>query len=284
MFGNDVMAEARARMTGIPGAPAIIVLTAMLGSTPACTNAGAPSSSGAGTPSGGSNTVMPGAGGTGGASVSALGTGGSVPSSGGATGSPNVDGGGGAASRDASAPDGSAPVPSIFRLCGLTSTTGTTCAGLGAYVACAENRCGPRLVECFGPSYASDDFTGGTCSDFASCSVGAADPCHANCTPSSACQTCVAGLVTCLEGSSCSLPLCGGAPPGDGGAVTPPAVPDGGTAISGTCADLAACCASMTDASFKDACNQALSDARARAGDADCAVVYSTYRSAGACK
>jgi hypothetical protein len=53
--------------------------------------------------------------------------------------------------------------------------------------------------------------------------------------------------------------------------------------IEGTCADLEACCATLPDANAQNACTQTLADARAKGGDADCAVVLTTYKAAGAC-
>lgn len=265
------------------------VFSLILG-TGACTGTDATSGSNGG--SSGANGIFPAAGGAG--AISAISDGGASTSSrdgGGGFAASGASGSSGAAGLPASGPDGSlesgamgSRIPAIFRICGLTSsTTVATCNGLDPYVACVRAHCDPPLSACFGSRYAEDDFTGGTCGDYASCSVASADPCHTTCAPDSACQTCIGGLVTCLNGSTCSVPLCTGGP-SSADAGGPVGSSDGGTAISGTCADLAACCAAMTDTSFRDSCNQTLSDARARGGDAVCAVVYSTYRSAGACK
>jgi hypothetical protein len=215
-----------------------------------------------------------------------------APSSGGAT-SAGAGGAGGKIAdastpkaSDASLPDaGTAPDASspggglslIFTICGAT---GNVCDGINAYAACVQNACGSALAQCFGPNNERSDFTGGSCSDYAGCVTAAVDHCHNGCTPSADCGACLGTLSACVQGSPCTAPRCtGGSGTGDGGSPR-----DGGTQISGTCADLEACCAAISDQTSRDACNSTLADARARAGDADCAIVFSTYRSAGICK
>lgn len=179
---------------------------------------------------------------------------------------------------------GSSPAGSgVLRICGLTRASGETCAGVDAYVQCLETVCNDALSRCFGTSYAQSDYTGSVCADYAQCAT-ASSSCNGSCTPSSPCQTCLTTLVGCIQASACTAPYCtggtgtGGAPPVDAGGS-----PDGGVVIQGTCADLQACCASIQDPSGQSACVQTLADARARAGDPDCAVVLSTYRAAGIC-
>jgi len=171
--------------------------------------------------------------------------------------------------------DSGARPSGIFRICGLSSASGQTCDLIDDYVACLQVACASELSACFGPGNASGDFTGGVCAAYATCATSATDPCHNDCSADAGCQACLSELVGCVQGSSCQVPVC---PDSDGG--TPP---DAGMSISGTCADLQACCASLTDQTAKDSCNQTLAAARERAGDSDCAVVYSSYKSAGIC-
>lgn len=234
----------------------------------------------------GGSAALAGAGG-GAAATSAV-TGGSGPGAGGAAGRVGTGGSvdGGASHPDASPSDGAAPdasvpgqgISSIFKICGLSP--GGVCDGINAYAACVQSACGSALTQCFGPGNARDEFTGGACATYADCVTSAADSCHSSCAPSGDCQSCLGGLTACLQGSPCTAPRCNGPTGGqDGGAPR-----DGGVPIGGTCDDLDACCAAISDTPSRDACNATLADARARGGDADCAVVFSTYKSAGICK
>lgn len=229
--------------------------------------------------------------GSGGAALGGAGTGGSRAGSGGAAGGGGSAGGardGGTPIPDASASDGAtspdasgsgATASSIFKMCGFAP--GGVCDGINAYATCIETACGSPLTQCFGPNNARDDFTGGVCATYATCVTTAPDSCKSGCTPSSDCQTCLGSLTTCVQASACTAPLCNGVSGthADGGVLS-----DAGAPISGTCTDLEACCAAIADTASRDACNATLADARARAGDSDCAVVFSTYRSAGICK
>lgn len=190
-------------------------------------------------------------------------------SSGASSGNTPEAGSGGDAGAEASSGSG------IFRICGLSSASGQACDLIDEYVACLEAACPSELSKCFGPGNAAGDFTGGLCAEYATCATTATDPCDNTCSAEAACQACLGELVGCVQNSACQVPVC---PDSDGGTS-----PDGGTGITGTCADLEACCASLTDQAAKDSCNQTLAAARARAGDSDCAVVYSSYKSAGIC-
>jgi hypothetical protein len=211
---------------------------------------------------------------------SASGNGGST----GSGGNGNVSGSGADASSDAGAGNdaaggssGSGGRSPVFRICGLTSPAGDTCPLMDAYIDCLEAQCSNELSQCFGAENRRGNFAGGSCADFASCATTAGDPCQNDCAPDATCQTCLGGLVSCIQNGECRAPLCpdepdGGAPPGDGG-----------TTIGGTCADLEACCATLGEGAARDACLQTLFAARARGGDADCAIVFSSYKSAGVC-
>jgi hypothetical protein len=163
----------------------------------------------------------------------------------------------------------------IFEICGFASASGQACDLIDAYVACLEAACPSELSTCFGPGYAAGDFSGGVCAEYATCATSAADPCQNDCSADATCQTCLGELVSCVQTSACQVPIC---PASDGGTTT-----DGGTGIAGTCADLEACCASLADPTAEASCNETLAAARTRAGDSDCAVVYSSYKSAGIC-
>lgn len=218
----------------------------------------------------------------------ACGSGASGAPSGGA-GSGGGGGSGVASSMEAGTPDsgsggtGSTPAGSgVLRICGLTPTSGQTCTGVDAYVSCLQTACNDGLSQCFGPNYATSEYTGSVCADYAACAT--TSPTCGSCVPSSGCQTCLTSLVSCIQGSTCTAPFCtggtgiGGTPSADGGGSS-----DGGTVIQGTCADLQACCDTIQDPSGQSACLQTLADAKARAGDPDCAVVLSTYRAARIC-
>jgi hypothetical protein len=188
--------------------------------------------------------------------------------SGAASGKPEA-GAGGDAGAEASTPSG------IFQICGLSSASGQACDLIDEYVACLEAACPSELSKCFGPGNAAGDFSGGLCAEYATCATTATDPCQNECSADTACQACLGELVGCVQSSACQVPVC---PDADGGPSS-----DGGTGITGTCTDLEACCASLTEQAARDSCNQTLAAARARGGDSDCAVVYSSYKSARIC-
>lgn len=192
---------------------------------------------------------------------------------------------GGAASADASAtPPAVTPAGSgVIIACGVTQGSGRTCTGVDDFVTCVRSRCGTELTRCFGADDAAAQFAGSVCAEYATCATFAPDPCGAACTKSLACDACLTTAAACIQGSGCPVPFC------TGGEITPEPEPepgDGGGAgvpIAGTCGELEACCASL-EGSGRSACTRTLADARARGGDADCAVVLTTYRVAGVCK
>lgn len=110
------------------------------------------------------------------------------------------------------------------------------CTGLVEYQACVAMSCKATYETCLGKNYQSGDYSGSVCEAYARCNTEAADPCNADCTIDEACQTCFADFSNCAT-QCVSLLDCGG--------LT--TFPDAGDIGGGkTCADLDACCASLS--------------------------------------
>jgi hypothetical protein len=156
--------------------------------------------------------------------------------------------------------------------------TGQTCTGVDTYENCLIAACGTQFNTCFG-----SDFSGGTCAAFLKCEGGCNcgdSSCFAGCvgSASSDCKSCLIAAGTCEQGAHCTMPSCGGtpdgppitggtpdAPPTSGG--TPDAAASGGpdaapssggpdaAEATGSCASLAACCATLPAGQLQNSCN-----------------------------
>jgi hypothetical protein len=164
---------------------------------------------------------------------------------------------------------GSSSLAKKLMMCNMqSSSSGVTCTGSDQYSSCVESKCATQYKKCFGDGYQSGQ-TGGVCGTYLDCVGKAADPCKSGCTPSSECQSCEStDIAGCVVSAGCTLPTCtvmtgtsgsgtgtGGRSGGSGGSTTGGA----GAAAAGTCKDVTACCAKISDANTKMACQQVAS-------------------------
>jgi hypothetical protein len=237
--------------------------------TPAATG-GATSSTGGAPGSGGAVTGgVPASSGGGAAGGAPASSGGAVVATGGAP----ATGTGGTAAATGGAPSsggssGTGGLP-IFLVCSVSSDPSVKCDGVDEYAACIDKACPEQMTTCFGGADAGP--TGGECAEYGACATAADDPCNNDCTPQDVCDSCLRTLVSCIQTSACTPPRCSGA------STTNPTP-------TGTCADLDACCQALTDASQKSSCTTTLNQAKARSGDPDCAIVFTSFKAAGICK
>ncbi len=184
-----------------------------------------------------------------------------------------------------------------FQACPQGSTSTCTQAELNQYSDCVLNACSSGYSACFGPGFKTGSFSG-PCASYAQCTSACGcnnQSCTTACgAPSQDCETCLTGnLVTCILGSTCTLPACAGGLPGVGGTaggglgghVGGTGGISGGagsTGASGTCADLLACCNSIATASIKAQCMSEYS-LLLPMGDATCGAAVSGLRSGGLC-
>ena len=139
------------------------------------------------------------------------------------------------------------------------------------YGLCIADRCDASYKECFGPTYRSGTFTAGPCATYYTCLARCTcndNACRAACgIAPTACQICVASKVApCANSSGCTRPACTGpAPPG-----------------GNTCADLARCCAAITDPFTKELCQSEYAMAR-QYGDYICTTFVQSFRQTGMC-
>jgi hypothetical protein len=167
--------------------------------------------------------------------------------------------------------------------CPSSSSSGCTAEQNKTYSDCVINACDAQYKSCLGNDYKSGTF-GGPCASYFSCvtKCGCTDQaCRTACMIPAECQTCIVGqLAPCVVGAACTAPTCNGGSGGAGGAGGA----GGGGGGGGTCADLAACCAAMTNAQIKMACMAQYNAVKGAGGDPACNSVVSAYRAAGQCK
>jgi hypothetical protein len=160
-------------------------------------------------------------------------------------------------------------------MCTSSSSTCST-TDLNAYSNCVIAACDSNYKTCLGPNYKTGSYSG-VCATY----IGCVNACACNdttCTtacglPDASCQTCLSQLTTCS--ATCTIPSCflsggGGTGGGLGGSA--------GTVVSGTCADLLACC-NATSATLKSTCMQAYTSEMQLGGDLACGVALSTLKS-----
>lgn len=141
------------------------------------------------------------------------------------------------------------------------------------YVDCMLDACSTQYETCLGANYMAGDFSGGACEGFMECVNDAPNQCDHDCTQDQACESCFSTLGSCaLSNCASELSACTGGVDlgGDVGAI-------GGA----TCADLEACCASMSGEDAAN-CESGLEMVRP-AGDIGCGVFYATYQLSGLC-
>lgn len=160
---------------------------------------------------------------------------------------------------------------------GQSCSTDSSCtdqAAVNAYSACIQGACAAEYKQCLGPDWESGTF-GGDCKDLMECASQCTD-CDQSCIDActgkylaGACQGCFTGpLASCavgaITGGTCQIP-CG---------------PDlGGT--SGACADLEACCNSLS-AAEQTSCLSTYAQLKV-GGDIACSAALSGYKSSGQC-
>jgi hypothetical protein len=134
--------------------------------------------------------------------------------------------------------------------------------------------------QCFGDSFMSGTF-GGPCKTYMECVSGCNcdAACQQGCTLDATCQDCMTNTLTACATSKCSTELqqcsgTGGGGTGGGGT--------GGTGSgSATCADLSACCSSLSGTD-QSTCQQQY-DAVKAGGDAACSAILQSYTAGGKC-
>jgi hypothetical protein len=140
---------------------------------------------------------------------------------------------------------------------------------LEAYAQCVNSKCDSQYQKCFGPNYKTGSFSGGDCSTYFTCTNACAcddTACMQKCgVADPKCRACLATFQQCSAG--CQLPAC--AMDGSGGQTS-----GGGSVGNKTCADLKDCCASLTDADQKEACEQA---STALTMDVQCSAAYAGF-------
>lgn len=133
--------------------------------------------------------------------------------------------------------------PTLLSTCPESAAVpGVVCTGLDTYRGCLGEQCAVAYQTCFGAHFATGDFSGGACADYAACLGQAPEICATSCAePDADCQSCLSSLGNCVVAATCSLPICeaagfdggeggaGGAPSDGGGAMSP----DGATASGG---------------------------------------------------
>lgn len=143
------------------------------------------------------------------------------------------------------------------------------------YVSCAENKCKAEYKQCLGDNFMSADFSGSPCESYMTCVLGCDcdQSCLSNCYANmpADCKNCMTGPLTSCVSSNCSAELqqCAGT----GGT--------GGSSSGGTCADLAACCSSLSG-SDQTQCQSTYDSVKA-GGDAACGTLLQTYQASGKC-
>lgn len=177
-----------------------------------------------------------------------------------------ADGGGGKADGGGGGADGGNGGACDYTPGGDEEFGDCTEAEIKAYGECVDTACQDKYVECYGPGYKQGNFTG-VCGDYMECTSKCEcedTACYEACQPSTECNTCMQGFSTCalscFNELSCAF--------GDGG------IPGGGK----TCADLEACCASLTDADAKMECETTLMFASSSpVGDLACGSILPQY-------
>ena len=194
------------------------------------------------------------------ASASLLACGGSSDGGGGA-GGPSSSAGShssaGSSSTGGSGAGGSTQLGSAGS-CGTVTTmldpSSQMCPGA---VSCIQTKCQSALDALAAPTGACN-----TCANACNCE----QACVQNCLQASACQAGLQTYLTCAQ-SSCLSELLSCANAGTGGA-------GGGASSSGkTCADMDACCATLTDATEKTSCTQIA----ALKSEAACGLAYASF-------
>lgn len=148
---------------------------------------------------------------------------------------------------------------------GCYGTPGQTCTGTAEYETCINGACNSDFVACYGAGYKTGSFSG-PCADYVNCTMACAcDANYSSCSQAcvskmtSDCQSCAMKLGTCVQGASCTKPVCTGG--GTGGSAGNPGTGGGGGSAGSTggtietCADLAACCAKVSEPNAKSACD-----------------------------
>lgn len=155
-----------------------------------------------------------------------------------------------------------------------------TAAEVKEYGTCVASACKSEYASCFGPGYASGQFSG-PCSSYLSCTSQCScgdQGCYSACTVSTECSTCMRSFARCSSGCLGKLTCAlegddGGVPIADAGTLP---LPDAGFDLSKTCADLRACCDSLSDLDAKGECSSA-HGAASTVGDVACSALVTVY-------
>jgi hypothetical protein len=183
-----------------------------------------------------------------------------------------------------------------------------TSAEVQPYLDCVYGKCDTQYRDCLGANYKTGNFSG-ACASYYSCLAGCGctdQACRTACATSGLSGDCLAcftsKLSPCLitADGMCPRPACfnsgaggaggsgaggsgaGGSGAGGTGAGGTGAGGSAGDAGGGTCADLMACCAAITNPTFKMACTTGYDAAKAQGDDA-CGAVYMGLKNASLC-
>jgi hypothetical protein len=138
-------------------------------------------------------------------------------------------------------------------------------ASCPALTNCLESKCKTQLDAC--------SSTTGVCADYSKCATpcNCDQTCISKCTQSTACMDCASTAANCVFSNCFNEALsCGSGSGGSGNGAGGTFSLDAGTQ---TCADLATCCATISDAQQKSSC-QSLVDQKI---DLFCGLAYSSF-------
>jgi len=173
-----------------------------------------------------------------------------------------------------------------------SNTGGGTCTAEQnkTYSDCIMSKCDSAFQTCYGAGYKSGNFSG-PCQSWIACYAKCACndmACRNACGfPMGECLTCATMTGSCVSSSGCMAPVCTGSGTGGsggGGGASGTGGAGGGGGGSGTCADLMKCCASMTNAQLKMACDAQYNALKSQAGgDSACGMLAAQYKAGGLC-
>ncbi len=175
-------------------------------------------------------------------------------------------------SKSGSGTPGGSDMPSAPGMMSCTSSGACDQAETEAYGTCVADTCDADYKLCFGPNYRSGKYSE-VCGEYYTClaKCGCNDSaCFSACglAPTD-CQLCLSNHLTyCAQNSGCKQPSCT-AGSADAGKL-------------GTCADLAKCCAAITDATYKTLCQAEYNGAKG-SGDIVCNAFVQAFQQLKAC-
>ena len=161
--------------------------------------------------------------------------------------------------------------PSAPGMMSCTASSACDEAETEAYGTCVADKCDADYKLCLGPDYRSGKYSE-VCGEYYTCLAKCDcrdNACFSACGVAPAdCQLCLGNHLTyCAQNSGCKQPSCTGN--ADAGQL-------------GTCADLAKCCAAITDSTYKTLCQSEYNGAKG-SGDIICSSFVKAFQQLKAC-